>query len=80
MRANYGKKTRQYFAKYTSPLQLIDFGGYKVFESATVDTNILIFEKKISKHLKNKVQLLPVQLERSSIPILVLAAILMQTL
>jgi hypothetical protein len=46
MRANYGKKTRQYFAKYTSPLQLIDFGGYKVFESATVDTNILIFEKK----------------------------------
>lgn len=46
MRANYGKKTRQYFATYTSPLQLIDFGGYKVFESATVDTNILIFEKK----------------------------------
>jgi tRNA1(Val) A37 N6-methylase TrmN6 len=46
MRANYGKKTRKYFSQYTTPLKLIDFGGYKVFESATVDTNILIFAKK----------------------------------
>ena len=45
MRANYGKATRKYFSENTNPLQLIDFGGYKVFESATVDTNILIFEK-----------------------------------
>ena len=46
MRANYGKATRKYFVNYTKPLQLIDFGGYKVFASATVDTNILIFAKK----------------------------------
>lgn len=45
MRANYGKATRKYFAENTRPIQLIDFGGYKIFESATVDTNILIFEK-----------------------------------
>ncbi len=45
MRANYGKKLRKYFAENTQPIQLIDFGGYKVFESATVDTNILIFKK-----------------------------------
>ncbi len=46
MRANYGKKTRKYFSQYTTPLKLIDFGGYKVFESATVDTNIFISAKK----------------------------------
>jgi adenine-specific DNA-methyltransferase len=51
MRANYGKATRTYFSEHTNPLQLIDFGGYKVFESATVDTNILIFEK--SNYNKN---------------------------
>ena len=46
MRANYGKKLRKYFSEKTQPLKLIDFGGYKVFESATVDTNILMFRKK----------------------------------
>ncbi len=45
MRAGYGESTRKYFAEKTNPLLLVDFGGYKVFESATVDTNILIFEK-----------------------------------
>jgi len=41
MRANYGKKTRKYLSGKTNPQVLIDFGGYNVFESATVDTNIL---------------------------------------
>ena len=45
MRANYGKYLRKYFIVGTNPLYVIDFGGYKVFDSATVDTNILIFEK-----------------------------------
>jgi type II restriction/modification system DNA methylase subunit YeeA len=49
MRANYGKLTRKYFAEKTNPLQIVDFGGYKVFESATVDTNILILEKSKNK-------------------------------
>ncbi|MBU4487251.1 MAG: Eco57I restriction-modification methylase domain-containing protein, partial [Candidatus Delongbacteria bacterium] len=44
MRANYGKAARKYFATKTNPILLVDFGGYKVFESATVDTNILMFE------------------------------------
>ncbi|MCD4678563.1 MAG: N-6 DNA methylase [Desulfobacula sp.] len=52
MRANYGKKTRKYFAENTKPLTLIDFGGYKIFESATVDTNILIFGKNRLKQFK----------------------------
>lgn len=60
MRAGYGKKLRNYFINNTNPKLLIDFGGVKVFASATVDTNILLFEKddntfktrtvKIDKH------------------------------
>ena len=46
MRAGYGEATRKYFADKTNPILLLDFGGYKVFESATVDTNILIFQKE----------------------------------
>lgn len=42
MRAEYGEATRNFFAKNTNPIQLIDFGGIKIFESATVDTNILL--------------------------------------
>ncbi len=50
MRANYGKLTRKFFAQKTNPLILIDFGGFKVFESATVDTNILILRKEPNKN------------------------------
>ncbi|MEA1984342.1 MAG: TaqI-like C-terminal specificity domain-containing protein [Euryarchaeota archaeon] len=46
MRANYGKLLRQYFINYTNPTILVDFGGYKVFDTATVDTCILISEKE----------------------------------
>nr|WP_157687376.1 Eco57I restriction-modification methylase domain-containing protein [Pedobacter psychrophilus] len=45
MRANYGVATRKFFLEESNPLLLIDFGGYQVFESATVDTNILISQK-----------------------------------
>jgi len=43
MRAGYGKKLRSFFLKY-NPLVLIDLGP-GVFESATVDTCILILQK-----------------------------------
>ena len=45
MRAAYGESLRRYFIEKTNPLVLIDFGGVQVFDSATVDTNILIAEK-----------------------------------
>ena len=45
MRAGYGEALRGFFVKHTEPLQLVDFGGVQVFESATVDTNILLFAK-----------------------------------
>ena len=51
MRAGYGKQLREFFAKNTNPVLLIDFAGQKIFESATVDTNILMFEK--TDNLKN---------------------------
>ncbi|MBU1181099.1 MAG: Eco57I restriction-modification methylase domain-containing protein [Proteobacteria bacterium] len=46
MRANYGTKLRKFFAGKTSPKALIDFGGFKVFDAATVDTSILILKKE----------------------------------
>ena len=45
MRAGYGKKTRSFFANNTNPIILIDFAGVQIFESATVDTNIMLFSK-----------------------------------
>ncbi len=50
MRAGYGEKTREFFANKTNPMLLIDFAGVKIFESATVDTNILLFAKSNNKH------------------------------
>ncbi|MFH1097439.1 MAG: Eco57I restriction-modification methylase domain-containing protein [Candidatus Desantisbacteria bacterium] len=45
MRAKYGEKLRNFFKTKTKVMKLIDFGGHKVFETATVDTNILLFQK-----------------------------------
>ncbi|MCD7721552.1 MAG: BREX-1 system adenine-specific DNA-methyltransferase PglX, partial [Prevotellaceae bacterium] len=50
MRAGYGEKTRKFFAENTNPELLIDFAGVKIFESATVDTNILLFSKADNQH------------------------------
>ncbi|NLJ83126.1 MAG: N-6 DNA methylase, partial [Bacteroidales bacterium] len=46
MRAGYGENTRKFFAENTNPILLIDFAGKKIFESATVDTNILLLSKE----------------------------------
>ena len=46
MRAGYGKKLRDYFITLTQPIQLLDMGP-DVFD-ATVDTNILLFQKTVS--------------------------------
>ncbi|RKX85005.1 MAG: hypothetical protein DRP57_04715, partial [Spirochaetes bacterium] len=48
MRAGYGKKLRSYFAKY-NPLILIDMGP-GVFETATVDTSILIIQNQKNRN------------------------------
>ena len=48
MRAGYGEATRKFFIENTNPLILIDFAGVKVFETATVDVNILLYVKEKS--------------------------------
>lgn len=45
MRAGYGESTRSFFLNHTNPLLLVDFAGQKIFKSATVDTNIMLFTK-----------------------------------
>ena len=50
MRAGYGEKTRDFLSHNTDPQLLIDFAGVKIFESATVDTNILLFSKSKNQH------------------------------
>ena len=50
MRAGYGEKTRGFFAQHTNPKYLIDFAGVKIFDNATVDTNILIFGKEQNEY------------------------------
>lgn len=45
MRAGYGESIRKYFLTH-SPISLVDLGGW-VFETATVDTNILLISRKL---------------------------------
>ena len=45
MRAAYGESLRNFFLEKTDPIMLMDFGGSQIFDTATVDTNILMFSK-----------------------------------
>ena len=48
MRADYGESTRKFLLEKTNPIILIDFGGIKVFKTAKVDVNILLYVKEKS--------------------------------
>ncbi|HXS37625.1 MAG TPA: Eco57I restriction-modification methylase domain-containing protein [Flavipsychrobacter sp.] len=50
MRAAYGESLRNYFLVESNPLQLIDFAGLQLFDSATVDTNILLTQNANNKN------------------------------
>ncbi len=50
MRTGYGEKTRAFLAQQSNPILLIDFAGIKVFDSATVDTNIILLIKDQNQH------------------------------
>ena len=50
LRSGYGESLRGFFANNTNPLRLIDFGGQQIFQSATVDTNILLYQKAPNWH------------------------------
>ncbi|MPB21393.1 class I SAM-dependent DNA methyltransferase [Campylobacter coli] len=49
-RAGYGEALREFLLKNVLILDYIDLNGVKVFDSATVDTSILSFEKLKSKN------------------------------
>ncbi len=49
MRANYGLNLRKFFINKTTPVQLIDFSDCEIFDSATVLTNIMMYEKTKNK-------------------------------
>jgi type II restriction/modification system DNA methylase subunit YeeA len=59
LQTNYGKILKKYFVDKTNPELLINFGGLKIFQDATVDTSILILSKSECKnnltacHFKN---------------------------
>ena len=50
MRTKYGELLRKYFVDETNPIKLINFEDTKIFQTATVETNILIFKKKEYEH------------------------------
>ena len=56
MRTGYGKKLRDFLVRDTNPITLIDLGA-GVFESATVDTNILLLQKAPNQHKLRAVSL-----------------------
>jgi adenine-specific DNA-methyltransferase len=63
MRANYGASTRQFFAERTYPLLLIDFGNVQVFDTATVDTNILLIQNKPKARVHEPRELIAVRMD-----------------
>lgn len=58
IRTKYGELIRSFFQENVDPLQLINFEDAQVFESAIVESNILILEKK---HFGNKLNACNVQ-------------------
>ena len=67
MRAKYGQKLREFLKSKTFIKDIVDFGGHKVFESATVDTNILLFQKP---EASDRPSYIPLNIKDNSIGIL----------
>ncbi|HRO85558.1 MAG TPA: TaqI-like C-terminal specificity domain-containing protein [Niabella sp.] len=45
MKTKYGKSLRNYFVNYTAPLKLLNFEDTRIFQTAVVETNILLIKK-----------------------------------
>jgi len=63
MRAGYGEQLRHFFTKF-NPLILIDLGP-GVFESATVDTNVLVIQKSENR---NNLKAVTITKENKNVP------------
>ncbi|MFN4076242.1 MAG: Eco57I restriction-modification methylase domain-containing protein [Cloacibacterium sp.] len=53
LQTNYGRVFRNYISAIFNPYLLINFGGIKIFKDATVDSSILLIEKKPFKNNLN---------------------------
>ncbi len=51
MRTKFGEVMRRYFAKKTNPIKLLNFEDTKIFQAATVETNIILIKKTVFKNL-----------------------------
>lgn len=49
MKTKYGKTLRNYFAVNTDPIKLLNFEDTKIFQTAVVETNIILTKKSIRK-------------------------------
>ncbi|WP_407931490.1 Eco57I restriction-modification methylase domain-containing protein, partial [Ignavibacterium album] len=58
MRTKYGELLRKYFIEQTNPIKLLNFEDTKIFETATIETNIFISKKE-----NNQNQLLAVAMK-----------------
>lgn len=65
MRTGYGEKTRAFIKDKSNPILLIDFLKMKLFDEATVETNILLLTKEHYKEHTNCAAL--VELEKSDL-------------
>ena len=45
MKTKYGKQLRNYFSNNTDPIKLLNFEDTKIFQTAVVETNIILFKK-----------------------------------
>jgi adenine-specific DNA-methyltransferase len=55
LRANYGESLRRFLCSHTSCIKLIDFNFFQVFPEASVDTNILTFQRGATEEIENAV-------------------------
>jgi len=46
MRTKFGELLRKYFATQTNPIKLLNFEDTKIFQTATVETNIILFKNE----------------------------------
>ena len=56
-RAKYGQNLRQFLLENTEILEIIDYNGIKIFDGATVDSNIIVFKAKKDSENTNEMSI-----------------------
>ena len=70
LRSGYGETTRKLFSTKYTPKLLLDLGG-QVFKSATVDTNILLAQKAVSKNAQTLCWTKPKDIDPENMSVLI---------